>query len=223
LTKQLKNIPKYETGVTLFSRSGEVWTYKSLKLALKSLGYRWIAENVGPEFMVGRRSRGCRDEAWMQAYMPEVDLEYQYIMRDDFGGIVVADTFEAEREKRKKKRLSRWQMMYHTWNGEGPVPGVHRPRGGRYYRRPATYQERKQAGLVLAEEGEVAPRPSRKANNLTDAWDDYLIAARKDRSWKRHRKTQYRESLPGKPKPEQLGGPFALAPGRSEIRQEAEF
>jgi len=181
-------IPAHETAVTLFSRDGEVWAYPTLKAALKALGRSWIASNVGAHFRVFRcvsRFFDTERETWV--YEPAYDV-HDFIMRDDAGAVVTLSDFQPLIARR---RWYRWTRALDTWNGEGPVPGVHKASAGRhYFRRPHTGNERRQAALVLKEEGEVAPRPARSANGLPDAWDDYHISAREDRSWKRHRKTQ---------------------------------
>lgn len=184
-------IPAHETAVTLFSRDGDVWAYPTLKAALKALGRSWIARNVGPHFRVFdyvSRRFDTQKEGWV--YEPVYD-EHAFIMRDDAGAVVTLVDFQPLVARRRRK--SRWSFALDTWNGEGPVPGVHKPSAGRhYFRRPQSANERRQAGLVLVEEGEVAPRPARSANSLPDAYDDYGIAAREDRSWKRNRNTRWK-------------------------------
>lgn len=185
-------IPAYETAVTLFSRDGQVWAYPSLKAALKALGERWIAANVGPHFRVFAHSARYFDTVREEWVGEPVYVERAFIMRDDAGGVVTAATFSPLIERRRWH--SRWTRMWDFWNGEGPVPGVRCYRGGgHYYRRPQTMMERRLAGLVLEEEGEVAPRGARKANHLPNAYDDYRIAAREDRNWKRYRRTQWKQ------------------------------
>lgn len=185
-------IPAYETAVTLFSRDGQVWAYPSLKAALKALGERWIANNVGPHFRVFDFDARYFDFERMVWVAKPVYVERAFIMRDDAGGVVTAATFAPLVERRRWN--SRWTRMWDCWNGEGPVPGVRCYRGGgHYYRRPQTMMERRLAGLVLEEEGEVAPRGARKANHLPNAYDDYRIAAREDRNWKRYRRTQWKQ------------------------------
>ena len=66
-----------------------------------------------------------------------------------------------------------------------PVPGVIRRRHGHYYRRIHTTQERRWA---YAYKGYF--RAGRNAKNLPNSWDDRLVGARKDRSWKRCTKKQ---------------------------------
>lgn len=182
-------VPLYETSVTLFASDGGVRAYHSLKEALNSLGRRWIAANVGPHFRVFRhisRHFDTQREIWVRT--PEYD-DYDFIMRDDAGDVVTAATFDPLVAKRHGR--SWFECRYGTWNGEGPVPGTRRRRGGHYYRHPKTMSERRQAVLVLVEDGEVPPRPARDAKNLPNAWDDYCVASRDDRNWKRFRQHQW--------------------------------
>ncbi|KVP75313.1 hypothetical protein WJ96_06020 [Burkholderia ubonensis] len=187
----MHQIPAYETAVTLFSRDGNVWAYPSLKDALKALGERWIAANVGTHFRVFRYV-ARRFDPVREVWVPEpVYDEHSFIMRDDAGGVVTAATFSPLIERRRWR--SHWSRMWETWNGEGPVPGVRCHRGGgHYYRRPQSMMERRQAALVLTEEGEVPPRGARNLHHLPNAWDDYYITSRGDRCWKRHRLTQWK-------------------------------
>ena len=184
-------IPPHETSITLFSSTGGVEVFRTLKEALKALGYRWIAENVGPHFRVFRGAYSQFDqerERWVRT--PQYD-DYSFVMRDDHGEPVTAESFAVLRPQRSWQ--SRWSARYSWWHGEGPVPGTRCHRGGRhYYRHPRTMNERRLAALVLEEEGEVAPRPQRSANSLPCAWDDFRVAARDDRNWKRFRRTQWR-------------------------------
>lgn len=187
----MHQIPIPDTAVTLFSRDGEVWVYHSMTAALAELGLRWIAANVGAHFRVFNhvsRQFCFATESWTTERVYDCR---DFIMRDDFGGVVTAESFSPLVTRRRWS--SRWTRMWETWNGEGPVPGVRCWRGGnRYYRRPHTMMERRQAALVLTDEGEVPPRGARNLRNLPNGWDDFRIAAREDRSWKRHRKTQWK-------------------------------
>jgi hypothetical protein len=52
--------------------------------------------------------------------------------------------------------------------------------------------KRRQAALVLKEEGEIAPRGARSFRNLPNAWDDYRVSSLGERCWKRYRCTQWK-------------------------------
>lgn len=188
----MHQIPEYQTAVTLFSRDGEVQVYRTMKEALKALGTRWIAANVGAHFRVfdhNARHFDTDRRTWVSE--PQY-VERNYIMRNDAGEVVTAADFYPLAERRRWRGWYRWGRALENWNGVGPVPCIGRPRGGHYYRRPETMMERRQAAMVLKEEGEVAPRGKRSLKHLPNAWDDYRVAARDERGWKRHRRTQYR-------------------------------
>lgn len=86
------------------------------------------------------------------------------------------------------RELAEHRSLY--WRGRndycgwGPVPGIRKYRGGggRYHRRFSTMNERRAGDLVIAEEGEIAPRASRRGTNLPNPWDDYCRI--KERNWK---------------------------------------
>lgn len=186
----MHHIPPYETSVTLFSRDGDVTVFRSLKAAYKELGRHWIAKNVGAHFRQFEGVQRRFDEKRNVWFGVPVYVEHDFIMRDDFGDVVTLSTFESLIQR--KRYYYRWSYRLENWNGEGPVPGVHRWRKGRFWRRPRTMSELRQVSLVLKEEGEVPPRPSRSVNHLPNAWDDLPISSRHDKNWKRHRKTQWK-------------------------------
>ena len=69
-----------------------------------------------------------------------------------------------------------------------PVPYTSKRRGGRYYRRFKTYQERKRnCGDVL--EG-ISVRGKRRYKSLPEPWDDIGRCIQK--SWKEFRKKQWK-------------------------------
>lgn len=190
----MHQIPAYETSVTLFHRDGDVWVYKNLRDAYDALGYHWICEHVGEEFRLFAHTT-TRYEWSDQGYVPVVEPTYvvaDFIMRDDFGSKITGkDFYGIYQGRRKAYRCRSWYgHRYHFWNGEGPVPGVHKRNAGIHYcRRIRHMNERRWATPV---DDEPAPRPGRNSHNLPNPWDDYTVAAREDRSWKRHRRTQWK-------------------------------
>jgi len=75
----------------------------------------------------------------------------------------------------------------HGDRGHGPVPRIHKARGGYgWLRRIQTTQENRLNALVLPDEGEIAVRAARNQKNLPTAWDDCLRDPQ--RSWKAQRK-----------------------------------
>lgn len=181
----MHTIPAYTPRVTLFATDGQTRSFSSLRAALDGLGMRWIAENVGEHFcqftgydtlLTG--AGPVRTPLYRHAYV---------IVRTDVGEVVTAADFRAL----IPKRVAVWRTRgFSCWSGEGAVPYTGKRRGGRYFRRLGTVGARRQAQCVDAEE--PAPRAARNATNIPNSWDDYAIAAREDRSWKRHRRTQWK-------------------------------
>lgn len=187
----MHQIPAYQTAITLFSREGQVWLYPTLQAALKALGANWISRNVGAHF---REYRGTRPFFYEQrgalVYNPVYE-EHAFIMRDDTGAPVTWATFAQLRATRRFRTYR--QQMLATWDGDGPVPGIHKvAAGAHYYRRPHTMNELREAALVIKEDGEVPPRPTRNKRYLPRSWDDLYVAARDNRNWKEYRKTQWK-------------------------------
>lgn len=77
-----------------------------------------------------------------------------------------------------------------------PVPFIRCRRGSsygaRYYKHPRTIQERRAYFHDEIAEYGIRVRKTRSARNLPDPWDDRQRADLNHRSWKRHRKTQYK-------------------------------
>lgn len=183
-------IKPYETSVTIFHRDGGAWTYPTKKALLNELGMRWIMNNVGKHF---REFRYAYQVLGVTGWRYEpVYSEHEYIMRDDDGKALTHGDFADIVERRKTYWGYRGRLL-DNWNGEGPVPGVRRPRGGNYFRHPKTTNERRWATPVL-EDGEPAPRAARNSHHLPNSWDDYQRASREDRNWKRFRKTRWKQA-----------------------------
>jgi len=166
-------IRQHQTSITLFKRNGNAVVFRSMKEALKKLGYSWINSNVGPHFCM---------------FTGGVYVDYPCIMRNDVGEIVTADCFAALRARSAGKYRAR---LFQYWNGSGPVPGTRKSRVSHYFRN-IRYINAKRAAQHLSDEGEIAPRAARSVTFLPDAWDDLKIASRRIRSWKQFRKTQWR-------------------------------
>lgn len=181
-------VKQYESPITVFCVEGGAWHYKSKKALLDEVGYRWIMNNVGEHFteFAGWASR-YTEAGWVCG--EPTYRGAKYIIRDDEGNSVTHGEFAALIAKRRKIYWPR--VMWEQWNGEGTVPGVGRRRGGHYFRRLKTTNERRWS-IPVVEDGEPAPRARRSHKNLPNAWDDYQISSRADRNWKRFRKTQWK-------------------------------
>lgn len=191
-------IPGRPRAVTLFSCSGEVQHFVSLADAHRQLGLRWIGNNVRAEFRTflhttwrttDERIHYSRPSAGGVLYAERQYMTAQFIMRDDFGVAVTSVDFESP-----KRAPRTWGWTYYTrfWNGEGPVPGIRKSRGGYHYCRRVRHMNARRGAETFACEGEVPPRFARQVHSLPQPYDDYMVAARQDRSWKRHRNTQWK-------------------------------
>lgn len=65
------------------------------------------------------------------------------------------------------------------------------------FRNPKTTQERRATqirGSVLKVDGyNIKVRARRNSRNLVDAWDDIFVSTYGHRSWKRHRRTRWKQ------------------------------
>lgn len=172
--------------VHLHGIDGGIYTYSSIEELVRDRGLRWLRESLGPAFRVCAFHDHCR----AAAICPFVRL-YPFVLKNDEGQVLDYDAcFAAWRDRSAPANGYRW---YPYWNGTGPVPRTgKRPAGGHWFRRIRTYGEHRAAAAVLPEEGEPPFRAARRRPNLPSAWDDCPISAHRDRSWKRHRRTQWR-------------------------------
>lgn len=66
------------------------------------------------------------------------------------------------------------------------------------HRRPRTTQERRANGkrhFLEIDDHKIKIRPRRNQANLVEAWDDLMHSYWGHRSWKRHRKTQWKTTF----------------------------
>lgn len=189
-------IAPHQPAVTIFDQSGVVRKFASLAEALRCYGYNWICANVGSHFCEFSHNNRTYDLDNACVRIEPVYDRRPFIMRDDAGDIVAPGNFaeiaKAQRSAATRARIyARYRYMYPFWNGEGPVPGTGRCGNYHYFRHPGTHNLRRSAAF-FAEEGEVAPRAKRNAAGIPTAWDDYGRSDIGNRSWKRHRDTQWK-------------------------------
>lgn len=190
-------IPPHQPSVTLYSPEGALRTFKSGEAAVRELGSAWLRRNVHPRLLSEEELYWAKKRSWLPVE--------NFCMRDEAGDpVLVSELLAQSKVKQQWRPFSRYLMSALTWNGEGPVPGSGRSRfnRGRTLREPRTQAARRQAALVLLDDGEVPPRAKRNANNLPTAWDDVYIHSLDNDNWKRYRKTQY------KPKKESYAMPM---------------
>lgn len=182
-------IPPFLPGVTLRHRDGAICRYTSIHAVFKALGSRWLRDNLGfdlePLRVCTCHQVGPRFDDPLSVAQPAWSIAFdsgEPILASDFGRLVAVRPFPF------------WDRRYGTYNGFGPVPGSgRRRRRAHYFRRIRYIGERRTVAFVLDEDGETPPRSKRNGANLPDSWNDYDIAARNDRNWKRFRKTRWRD------------------------------
>jgi hypothetical protein len=185
-------VKKYQTAVTLFSREGGVWRYRTIRALVNDLGLNWVGNHVAEHFRVysytERRTAegrffhgGCGP-----VYYTRIYKEARYVLRDDAGKVVTyGQCWNAVREP--------WRAVQAKRATEGPVEGTGKRRKRYHRRRGAQFINAVRAAETFAEEGEVAVRVARGVNLLQSRWDsDYYYGHHVERSWKKFRRTQWK-------------------------------
>jgi hypothetical protein len=171
--------------IYLYDSKGNVTIFNDRKEAALKLGYGFINNLVGKYL-----GSGLND---MEHYRDgNVKYRSDFILRNEYGDILTfqnfSKIFDEIREEKNKNKNTRWNR-YSLWNGTGPVPGTGNKRYGRYFRSPKTLKNLKYYTGVLEEfEPKVKIRGGR--SSMPTSWDD--ISINFTRSWKSHRKTQYK-------------------------------
>ncbi len=177
--------------ILLFSSRAEL----ALALAERLGGCDALAHGHVEEFLSngGRRLTHLgysREVTEMTAWGPVRTLHHRKTVFEAFGasGSAIDITTllcEGRRlaEARRPQRGRRWWYATRYYCGYGPVPGVHKSRGGGgWHRRLATANEIRLNALVVREDGEPAARATRRSSNLPTARDDYARCGQ--RTWK---------------------------------------
>ena len=151
----------------LINRDGVRKSFRSKQHALNELGYYWIQANVSRDFSGFTISNGI--------------LRYEsrnYIMRDDEDQALTEEDFYHLVQNRRP-----------TWNGEGPVPGIHKARYSHSHRRPKIASECR--ARFAMDELEPAMRAKRATLGKVNGWGS-LRSDWDQKSWKRYRKHQWK-------------------------------
>lgn len=170
--------------VLLISSTGDTTPYESLGDFIAAVGLAWIRIAIGPR------------PPYPRVFDQENGFSrpvYPFVLRDAFGDRLTFEDCEAlarERRRQAPRHRGRWGQALATWNGKGPVPLTGKRRAGHWFRHPLTTSQLRAAAGVERSEGEPEFRGARRHGYLRDAWDDVRVAARDDRSWKRHRNRQ---------------------------------
>lgn len=165
-----------------------------------------IRNIIGIDFRVHRSVISSRDPLYLYRANCEYSFSsyfyFSYIIRDEFNNkIGYYDILKLYQEAHPPKYRYRYipRINYKTENDFriNPVPYTgNRPKRYKYYRKLKTTNEKKAAIYHEMDEDikyhNVKIRTQRNSNNLPNSWDDYKRSDFRDRSWKRHRKHQWK-------------------------------
>jgi hypothetical protein len=171
-------IPPYEAGVTLFHYNGTKQLFASRRALFEHLGWRCLCRELGEYFDPSRWTYVAR-EAGLVLSLAAFVVFRQSVTSGGSPQRLLSGYLH--REELRSRAVS------------GPVPGIHRRRFGGHYRIPATFTERRANALVDQEAGEPPVRSSRRWKNLPSSWDDMVRSDHNTRSWKKHRKHQWKD------------------------------
>lgn len=194
----MHKISAYEARVFLFYKNGGRTTYASKSQALKILGQKFIRNEVGENF-IQFSHREWPSIHWdsngdMGPSIPgEVIFKHSnFIMRDEFGKTLTLADFMDLIHMGKEPVRSLYFYRFGYYCGEGPVPGTGKSRShrGSYFKVFSSVPEMRQNQVIEADE--PVARAQRNLHNLSSAWDDDIRKDRRNKNWKRFRKTQYK-------------------------------
>ena len=194
-------VPAFVPKVYLIHRDGRRWEYKNIEIAANDLfnrrflGYYRI-DPVGTHF----------NEVKYYDYIPENEpykiITYDYIVRDELGTIITCNELRSIRDK--SRPVSRWSRRYisqttvtkkHFRNS--PIPYTGKRGGWKVYRTMHTTPEHRENDFLNYDEDaleyNIKARPSRRKYALPTSWDDSVRSDYNCKSWKKHRKHQWKE------------------------------
>ncbi len=180
-------VPKFHPPFVLSERDGTRRTFFTRLEVVKALGESFLREALGEAFTADtvKFHHYGKDEYW-----PEVVCKgVRYVLTDSRGRVMQASDFA----DLFRPYQPWWVYRYRFYNGQGPVPGTRKWKAGHHmFRHPRTAQERRMALVADPDDALALPRPRRTGLHLPSAWDDLYPKARRNRSWKQFRKTQYK-------------------------------
>jgi len=186
-------IQPYQPRIRLIGNDGTVVEYSCWDDFLDVANY-WVVHNS-----VVTKFNDPRDPITIDWYFEDLrrrlPRRVQYVIRDEFGSVFgrqeVLDAITARNRCKNYGRNSYpWAKNNFVFR-KTPVPYTRRRRGhkGSFYRHPKTTQE-KRWGYVDSE----FIRGARRPHMLPDNWEDIPRSdIRIKKSWKKYRKTQYKE------------------------------
>lgn len=180
--------------ISLHNKKGLVMSFLDLQDAYNQLGYSFIFNNIGTNFLNVIKKPIIKG-------MIIIDYEYiieqnQFILLDENGNFLTANDFYGIEQQQHINRIRKKREIETFEFRRGSVPGVHRYKK-RFFRlkHPKTQNERKQNSNEFHENhlGDIIKVPTRKCRlDLPTAWDEFLKSNYKDRSWKNFRNKQYK-------------------------------
>jgi len=202
--------------IYLCSKAGIVETYESKEAAFKKLGFSFIKNSIGFEFDIpnrrlyqsscervffGNKPSGIAGKTNQKAYADICGDGFlkrysDFVLRNEYGeNLTIIEFAELAIKQRKEWDDRRYiRRSLDTWNGEGPVPGTGKFRSyGSFWRHPKTFAALRTAAEFL-DENEVPVRAKRTAGHIPTTRDDRVRSDYRIKSWKKYRKTQYKES-----------------------------
>lgn len=199
--------------IYLINKNGVVDTYQNKADAFNKLGYNFIVYTLAIELasperdriwdsLADRRYARKKHEAFGGKTYGELYKKFNiygdmkvygdFILKNEYNENLTVLDF-AEFIFKHKKDNPYVNYRHKNWNGEGPVPYTGKLGRYCYRRKPRTLSIIKDAFSKRDEdEIEFNVINRRTKGNITTAWDDKGRSDWRDRSWKRHRKTQYK-------------------------------
>lgn len=180
--------------ISLHNKKGLVLAFIDLQDAYNQLGYSFIFNYVGTNFLKVTRRPIIKG-------MIIVDYEYvieqnQFILLDENGNFLTANDFYSIEKEQRINRIRKKREIAEFEFRRGSIPGIHRyKKRSLRLKHPKTQNERKQNINEFYENhlGEIIRIPVRKCRlDLPTLWDEFLKSNYKDRSWKNFRKKQYK-------------------------------
>jgi len=198
--------------IYLMNKDGVVDIYQNKAEAFTKLGYNFIVYSLALEIaapesddfwkafrnrQIARKKNVKLGKTYGELYKQlngygEIKVFGDFVLRNEYNEKLSALDF-AQFIFKAKKEFTYTPYGQKFWNGEGPVPLTGKLGRYCYRRRPKTLNIIKDA-LSGRDEDEIEFNVinRRAKRRITTSWDDRGRSDWRDRSWKRHRKTQYK-------------------------------
>lgn len=180
--------------ISLHNKKGLVFTFIDLQDAYNQLGYSFIFNYVGTNFLKVTRTPIIKG-------MIIVDYEYiieqnQFILLDENGNFLTANDFYEIDLKNRINRIRKKRKVESFEFRKGSVSGIHKYKKRSFrLKHPKTQNERKQNHNEFHENhlGDIIKVSIRKSRlDLPTVWDEFCKSSYKNRNWKNFRKKQYK-------------------------------